>query len=147
MARTRSDSGRGAVRTLALVAALLIALASTAAVVLSDDRIILRAAWERIEMHGTPWHGDAGLAVAHSWPLSSVFFLCQAAANRARRLPAPAFAARMMAASFLPFHDRQALANTLAFYDRVSASVPAYELDFTPDGRAVELAARMAEEE
>ena len=45
MARTRSGTGgRGGLRTLALVAAVLIALASTAAVVLSDDPQTLRLA-------------------------------------------------------------------------------------------------------
>jgi hypothetical protein len=45
VARTRSDSGsRGGLRTVALVAAVLVALASTAAVVLSDDPETLRLA-------------------------------------------------------------------------------------------------------
>src|SRR3954464_14964565 len=37
--------------------------------ILSDDRIIIRRVGSSFEMHGTPWHGEAGLAQKSSVPL------------------------------------------------------------------------------
>lgn len=48
---------------------------SSAADILSDDRIILRFLEGRLWMYGTPWHGEACLASARRTPVDRIFFL------------------------------------------------------------------------
>ena len=43
--------------------------------ILSDDRIVLRKEGKKLWMHGTPWHGEAGLSSAARAPLTRIYFL------------------------------------------------------------------------
>jgi hypothetical protein len=111
--------------------------------ILSDDRIILRrdpdASGEgRITMHGTPWHGEARLALPLSAPLSAVFILEHARrGNEIQALPPACAAAELMARSFLPFHDGAGLAFSLRFFAGLVAEVPASVFRFLPDATAI----------
>jgi hypothetical protein len=107
--------------------------------VLSDDRIILRRVGGSFTMHGTPWHGEAALAEPASAPLAGVFFLEHGAANDLLPLRGAAAATRLFACSFPPFHDREGLDFTLAFFAGLAAEVPCHELRFAPDRQVVEL--------
>ena len=42
---------------------------------LSDDRVMLRRFGGKLSMYGTPWPGDAGIAINESVPLKAVCFL------------------------------------------------------------------------
>ena len=106
------------------------------AVVLSDDRVIVRAEEGGLWMYGTPWHGDEPLASPRRARLTNVFLLRQLDRHALAPLSAAAAVARLFAASFPAFHDRAALAFTLAFLERIAASVPVRELGFTP-GRSL----------
>jgi hypothetical protein len=113
-------------------------LAERDAVILSDDRIILRPDGEGVRMYGTPWHGEAPLASPRHARLDGIFFL----RHHDRQTIAPVTradaVARLFTASFPPFHDASALDFTLGFLDRVAQTVRCVELGFTPDRRAIE---------
>ena len=106
--------------------------------ILSDDRIVLREHARGILGYGTPWHGEAGFALAARAPLGAVFFLKQAKATAAHRLPAPEAAALLLARSFVPPWDALAVGRALDLCARAAESVPCFLLEFRPDRTAVE---------
>ena len=108
------------------------------ALILSDDRIILRARDGVVWMYGTPWHGEAEFASPHSAPLTKIFFLEQASENAARPVRGAAAAARLFACSFPPFHDQDGLSFTLSLLANIVERVPCFSLPFVPDATVVD---------
>jgi hypothetical protein len=106
--------------------------------ILSDDRVILRRdAAGRIIMHGTPWHGEARLALPVSAPLHAVYFLQHGAQNEFASLEAGRAAAELIARSFLPFHNAAGLEFSLEFFAHMVTEVPCCLFRFLPDVTAV----------
>ena len=113
--------------------------------VLSDDRIIVRREPSgRFTMHGTPWHGDAGVAEAASWPLDALFILSHAPRNLLRPLGMAPAAAELLARSFVPHHSANSLSFLLDFLAELTRSVPCSQFEFVPDFSAVEALLREA---
>jgi hypothetical protein len=108
------------------------------ATILSDDRIIVRRIGGRLTMYGTPWHGEAALVEPASAPLTGIFFLDHGAANALLPLRGAAAATRLFACGFPPFHDRDGLDFTLAFFAELAAEIPCHELRFAPDRLVVD---------
>jgi len=105
---------------------------------LSDDRIILRKQEGNFWMHGTPWHGDAGVASAGSAPLSSVFLLEQAPQNQILPLAPGKAAAELFARSFVPHYLKEGIQFSLSFFDELTRSIPCSIFRFAPTDSAVE---------
>ncbi len=101
-------------------------------VILSDDRIVLRAEDDGLWMYGTPWHGDEPLASPRRARLTRLFFLCQQMSHETAAISTAAAAARLFAASFPPFHSARALEFSLGFIERVVEHVPCRVLGFAP---------------
>jgi hypothetical protein len=110
--------------------------------VLSDDRIILRAHDGRIWMHGTPWHGDAGIASPDCARLSRIYLLEHG--NRNERVPlSPGLAAaELFARSFVTHHSPEGIRFALDFLERVTREIPCSVFRFVPDESAVEAICR-----
>ncbi len=108
--------------------------------VLSDDRIILRSWAGKTWMYGTPWHGEAKLALPARTPLRQIFFLRHGTANEIIPLGRAEALARFLACSFVPFYSRSGLEFALAFFQQLIDSLPCAELRFVPEERAIELA-------
>lgn len=126
--------------------------------VLSDDRIILRAANERltenksrsvrcsespgnrqeIRMYGTPWHGEAMYASPASARLGKIFILEHGQRNRLTELASSEAIAELFARSFVPFHRHEYVDAALQFLQRVVAAVPCYRYAFEPNRAAVD---------
>jgi hypothetical protein len=106
--------------------------------ILSDDRIILRARQGRVWMHGTPWHGDAGIASPQSALLDHVYLLEHGERNERVVLPPGKAAAELFARTFVPRHCAEGLQFALSFLDRVAHEVPCSHFRFVPDESAVE---------
>lgn len=112
--------------------------------ILSDDRIVIREEAGRFIMYGTPWHGEAELAIDGRAPVEEVFVLEHGRANELRTLTAAQATALLGARSFIPFHDVEAMQWSLGFLDRFVRTVPCMRLAFVPnesvrsfvDGRA-----------
>ena len=102
------------------------------AVVLSDDRVVVRGDGDGLWIYGTPWHGEAPLASPRRARLKEVFLLRQLDRHEVSPVSRTDAVARMFAASFPPFHDAAAVDFTLGFLDRVAATVPVRELGFAP---------------
>jgi hypothetical protein len=107
--------------------------------ILSDDRIILRRDGGQVWMHGTPWHGDAGIASPHGALLSHVYILEQAPSNELMSMPRSAATAEIFARSFVPRHSAQALDFTLQFVEQLAQELPCDVFRFVPQQSAVEV--------
>jgi hypothetical protein len=112
--------------------------------ILSDDRIILRVQDGRIWMHGTPWHGDAGISSPHCSLLSQVYLLEHGARNERVSLAPGKATAELFARTFVPRHCAEGLQFTLSFLDRVARDIPCSVFRFVPDESAVEAICRAA---
>jgi hypothetical protein len=105
---------------------------------LSDDRIILRKHDDLFWMYGTPWHGDAGVALPDRAPLSSIFLLEQWPSNELAPIATSRAAAELFARAFVPHYLESGIHFTLDFLDQITRSVPCSILRFTPTLGAVE---------
>ncbi|HXQ27042.1 MAG TPA: hypothetical protein VN822_11585 [Candidatus Acidoferrales bacterium] len=110
--------------------------------ILSDDRIILRVRDGRIWMHGTPWHGDAGIASPDAAPVSQIYLLEHSQATELIPVSPGRTAAELFARSFVPHHSPKGVQFTLGFLDRVARRIPCAVFRFRPDGSAVEAISR-----
>jgi hypothetical protein len=109
------------------------------AVILSDDRIVLRRTGDGISMYGTPWHGEAMYADPGSAPLRGIFLLRHGTDNRLTSLRPAQATARLFACSFVPFYNPEGLAFALDFLENLVRDVPCHELRFVPDRRIVDV--------
>ncbi len=83
------------------------------ATVLGDEHIVLRQQGGGWTVHGTPWPG-MGFAVSRGGvPLGRVYLIHHDRRNRAYRQPAPANFSDLLAQTFLPRWDGDALCATL----------------------------------
>ena len=112
--------------------------------ILSDERVVLRAAGGRIWMYGTPWHGEAQTFEPARAPLMKIFCLGRGVRNEVVALHPAEAAARLFAASFPPFHSPAGIDFTLAFLAETCSQVEVSELRFVPDERAVEFVRKQA---
>lgn len=110
--------------------------------VLSDDRIILRERESRLFMHGTPWHGDAGIASPHAAPLSAIYLLDHGKTNERLPISPGCAAAELFARTFVTHHSEEGIRCTLDFLDRVTREIPCFVFRFVPDESAVEAICR-----
>lgn len=117
-------------------------LAERDAVILSDDRVVLRAADDGVWMYGTPWHGEEPLAAPRRARLDRVFFLHHHHAHEIAPVRRADAVARLFAASFLPFHDRAAVAFTMELLEAIVGRVRGFDLRFTPASTVLDIIRR-----
>ncbi|MDA2938622.1 hypothetical protein MYX75_10210 [Acidobacteria bacterium AH-259-A15] len=106
--------------------------------ILSDDRIILRKAEQKLWMYGTPWHGEAGFSTTARAPVSQIYFLQHGEKNELLPQRAAQAVGRLFACGFPPFYSPGALDFMLGFFEEVVKAVPCFELRFLPDQSALE---------
>jgi hypothetical protein len=107
--------------------------------ILTDDRTIVRRHDREFRLHGTPWHGEGRFARPGSARLRGTFLLVQARRTEIRAISPAIALARLMAASFPPFHDAASLAATTETMAALVENTPCFELRFTPDASVVEV--------
>lgn len=117
--------------------------AEAGATVLSDDRIIITQDKGRYWIHGTPWHGEAGLASASSAPLEAIFFLNQAAENRAWVMPPEISAANVIARSFPTYWSQEGMQATADLAACLCEEIDAFSLDFLPQASIIDYVRRL----
>ena len=109
------------------------------ALVLNDDRIILRQREGRFWMFGTPFHGEYTQVSPQGVPLDKIFFLHHAEANDIRPKNGGVVASSMLLARcFPPLWDAEGIRYTLDFCTQLVTEVPCYELDFVPNQKIVD---------
>ena len=101
--------------------------------VLSDDRIALRCLDGLFSAYGTPWPGDARIAVNEGAPLAALLFLVHSERNAALPLSPQQALRRLLPVVSIPWYDRQAIEPMLQTCEQLVSSVPAFDLHFAPD--------------
>jgi hypothetical protein len=98
--------------------------------ILSDDRMVVRKSRHDFLMYGTPWAGDAGIAVNESEALQGVFFLKHSSENRIRKLTPEESLDKFFKVASLPWYDKKDLQRSLDFCDDLLKEIKMYELNF-----------------
>jgi serine kinase of HPr protein (carbohydrate metabolism regulator) len=106
---------------------------------LSDDRIVVRKIEGGFKAYGTPWPGEAGIALNKSVPLAGIFFINHGSANRIREITPKEALARLLPVTSIPWYDREVMDRILTFCEDLISSVPIYELDFKPSVEVVDV--------
>jgi hypothetical protein len=109
------------------------------AIILNDDRIVLRQHEGRFWMYGTPWHGEYRGVSPRGLPLEQVFFLRHAKADDIHRVEGAKAASMLLTRCFPPLWDAAGMSFTLDFCAQLAADVPCHELGFVPDESVVDL--------
>ena len=103
-------------------------------VVLNDERVAVRKINGEIKTFGTPWPGDAEIAVNRGLPLSGIFFIHHGTHNRIREIDSGEAVKRLLPLATIPWYDPEMMTKTLLFCEDLISHVPSYDLHFTPDG-------------
>ena len=110
------------------------------AIVLSDDRIIVRSIGGHLIASGTPWHGEAGHCSLERIRVRKIFFIEHAKKNRVKNLSRTEIVSNLLIRSFPPLWDKAGMGRTLEFVDTLSQQIPCYSMGFVPDHRVIEFA-------
>jgi hypothetical protein len=105
---------------------------------LSDDRIIVREMGGSHVAFGTPWPGDAGVAVNASAPLAAILFPARGEETRIRELSPQAALERLLPATSILWFESELLSSQLETCERLLRSVPAFELAWSPAAGVVD---------
>ena len=112
-------------------------LAAAGHTMLSDDRIVVRRTDSGHVIWGTPWPGDAAMAINASAPLAGVFFLHQDRAGRLASMAPGKAVERLMPVTSIPWYDAETVCHALDRCDALVAEVPAHDFHFPPTPEAV----------
>ncbi|MBL7069053.1 MAG: hypothetical protein ISS34_04275 [Candidatus Omnitrophica bacterium] len=111
------------------------------AMVLNDDRIIVRKRNGGFFIHGCPWHGEFSDYLnsrIEAAPLKKIFFIHHAPKNTARRISVKTAFKLLYPALFPPFWDKGCLENVVSFSQDLIENVPCYSLGFVNDKKMIE---------
>ena len=106
---------------------------------LSDDRIVVRKMDEGFKAYGTPWPGDAGIAVNRSVPLSGIFFINHASSNQISEITPKQALKRLLPVTSIPWYDPEIMSEILTFCEDLITNVPVYDLHFKPTVEVVDV--------
>jgi hypothetical protein len=100
------------------------------AMVLSDERMIIRKDGGDFVVHGTPWVGSGAYAKNESGPLTELFCISHGPQHQIDKLSPAAALALILPQCFLPHWDRAAMESTLAFLSDLVSHIPCRRLVF-----------------
>lgn len=106
---------------------------------LSDDRIVVRKINGDFKAFGTPWPGEAGIALNKSVPLSSILFISHGTANRIEELKPQEAIEKLLPVTSIPWYDRETMPKILSFCEDLISRVTSYELCFKPSAEVAKV--------
>ena len=112
----------------------------TRAMVLNDDRVIVRRQNGRFFIHGSPWHGafsDYLGSRIESAPLDKLFFIYHAPKNRLERIRPEKTFNYLYPSTFPVFWNKDYLENVVSFGLDLIKQVPCYRLGFVNDRKII----------
>lgn len=111
------------------------------AMVLNDDRIIVRRSDGKFFIHGSPWHGEFNdylQSRIDSALLEKLFFIYHSSCNTAARVSAKEAFSQLYPALFPTFWDKACLENIAFFCQDLIRGVSCYNLGFVDDEKIIE---------
>lgn len=109
------------------------------ALILSDDRVMIRKKNDGWYLYGTPWQGTLPLFSAQRARLTRIFFLKKAKINKISPLSGLGVARRLVNFSFLPYWLKPYMEKTLSTVFSLAHNNIFRELSFLPDKRIISL--------
>jgi hypothetical protein len=100
---------------------------------LSDDRIAVRNIEDDFYIYGTPWPGEAEIALNKRVPLKGVFFLNHGTSNTVKEITPAQALKRILPVASIPWYKIDIMTNLLYLCENLVSRIPAYELCFKPD--------------
>lgn len=110
------------------------------AMVLNDDRIIVRKLNGRFFIYGAPWHGEFSdylYSKIESAPLEKIFFIRHAPNNTVRRISQKEAFNRLYPALFPTFWNKEHLENIVSFCQDLIKDVTCYSLGFLNNKKVI----------
>ena len=104
---------------------------------LSDDRLFIQRIKATWSISGTPWPGEAGIAVNKSAPLEALFLLKQGKDNRIEEISSGRAFETLASTTSIPWNDKAKAESVMASIELMLKSVPVYRFTFTPDAGAI----------
>jgi hypothetical protein len=105
--------------------------ADQGALILSDERVILRRQGAGITVYGTPWVGSGQYAAQASQTLTGLYGISHGEhRHRLELLSQTKTMSLLLQQAFLPHWDRAAMEATLDFLASITAHIPCYSLAF-----------------
>jgi len=114
-------------------------LAGDDAVLMNDDRIIVRMEDGRPRMYGTPWHGDHPGVDPRGVDLERIIFIERAPAGSVEPIRGISAAAQLFARTFTPVWSADGLDFTLGLAGGITSATPCFRMGFTPDRSVLDL--------
>jgi hypothetical protein len=114
---------------------------NTKAMVLNDDRIIVRKKDGQFRMYGSPWHGEFSDYLASridDAALKRLFFIHHSKENTARQISAHEAFLSLYPALFPPFWDKGCLKNAADFSHELVNKVSCYSLGFVNNEKVID---------
>lgn len=103
------------------------------AVVLSDDRVILRKIKNRFFIYGTPWHGELEEVSNQGVPLDKIYLLNHGSKNLMVQLKGSQAIGQFLRFAILPFWNHEGMRFILKFSEQLVKEIPCNKLYFVPD--------------
>ena len=100
--------------------------------ILSDDRIVIEKIGHEFLMFGTPWPGDAGIAVNDCARLYGIFFLSHSQDNSLKELRSGKALTNLFKVTSLPWYDKEDLQESFDLCEDLLQDVKMFELNFRP---------------
>jgi len=110
------------------------------AMVLNDDRIIVRKLDGKFFIYGSPWHGDFNdylQSHIESAPLDKLFFISHAPENTARHISEKEAFNLLYPTIFPTFWDKGCLENVASFCQDLVINVPCFRLGFLNNEKVI----------
>jgi len=100
--------------------------------IFSDDRIVIKKIGHEFLMFGTPWPGDAGIAVNDCARLYGIFFLSHSQDNSIKELRPGKALANLCKVTSLPWYDGVDLQESFDLCEDLLQKIKTFELNFRP---------------
>jgi hypothetical protein len=110
------------------------------AMVLNDDRMIVRKINGKFFIFGSPWHGDFGdylVSRIESAPLEKMFFIYHSRKNIIKKVSIKKAFRLLYPAVFPTFWDKACLDNLVPIYQELVEKIPCYKFGFRKDKRII----------
>lgn len=109
------------------------------AVMINDDKPLLKFDEQGVTAYGTPWNGKHHRSTNIGCPLKTICILTRSGENNIRRIDKKAALPMLCQQSYRPA-DPAAMRKTLALVDRLGSSVRLYKLDCNMEPEAAQVA-------
>jgi hypothetical protein len=102
------------------------------AIVVTDERVLIRRQEGRLWAYGTPWHGTAEIHKNVGVPLEEVFFIKHGAQNQASEVQTVDAANRLLVRCFPTFWHKEGMQFVLDLCYEIARSIHCQQLAFAP---------------